>query len=45
MMISVSDREENIVEKGENVGYQQLPMFSKALYCRAMETRDFMGKV
>ena len=45
MMISVSDRVENIVGKGENAGYQHFLlfpiMFSKDFFLR---TREMSGK-
>ena len=47
MMISVSDREENIVGKGENAGYQNF-FFShnvfKSLLLKDCENRDCLGK-
>ena len=39
-------REENIVGKGENAGYQHFllfPMFSIAFFCTARKTRDSLG--
>ena len=43
MMISVSDRVENIVGKGENAGYQQyllfVQCFQKASFSRSLEVR------
>ena len=48
MTTLVSDREENIVGKGETAGYQQFllfpTMFSKAFSCKAVKTRDCLGK-
>ena len=48
MMISVSDREENIVGQGENPGNQNISpfptMFLKAFFCRALKTKDSLGK-
>ena len=50
MMIPAFDREENIVGKGENAGYQHFILFpfptllSKALSCRLVKTRDSLGK-
>ena len=48
-MISVSDREEKIVGKGENAGYKHfllLPQFFQkpSNTCRAVKTMDFFGK-
>ena len=48
-MISLSDAVENIVEKGENAGYQHFllfhAMFSKAFYFRVIKSRDCMVRV
>ena len=45
MMISVHDRIENIVEKGENAGLPAFSlfstMFSKGLFLRVFKSRDF----
>ena len=46
-MIIVSNKEENIVGKGENVGDQHFffpTMFSKAFFCTAKKTKDCLGK-
>ena len=49
MMKILLDREENIVETGENAGYQHFLlfpiMFSKYLYCRHVKTMACLGKV
>ena len=46
-IISVSDRQENIVRKRENAGLPAFSpfstMFSNAFLCRAMKTRDYLG--
>ena len=48
-MISISDREENIVGKGENAGYQHFLLFpqcfSKAFFCRGVKNRDCVLKI
>ena len=48
MMISVSDREENIIGKAENAGlpaFSPFPtLFSKAFFSRAVKTMDCLGK-
>ena len=46
MTISVSDREENIVGKAENAGYQHFLLFPQCfqkLFCGAMKTRNCLG--
>ena len=41
----VSERIENISEKGENAGYQHFPqMFSKAFFLRVIKSRGLCGK-
>ena len=48
MMISVSEREENIVGKGENAGYKHFLLFPQCFqrpsFFRDMKTRDCLGK-
>ena len=47
-MISVLDREENIVGKGENAvpAFPPFPaMFSKAFLCSSVKTKECLGKV
>ena len=47
MTIYVFDREENIVGKGENPGYQYFllfPMFSNGIFLRVVKSRDCVGK-
>ena len=47
MMISVFDREENSVGKGENTCYQNFllfPVFSKAIFFRVVESSDCVVK-
>ena len=48
MMISVFDRVENIVEKGENAGYQHFLLFpqcfQKASYTRSLKKSKLCGK-
>ena len=41
--ISVSDREENIVGKGENAGYQHFLLFPHC-FQKAVKTRDCLEK-
>ena len=49
MMISVCDKFENVVGKGENAGYQHLLLFpqwfSKASLSRVVKTRDCLVRV
>ena len=49
MMISLFDKVENTVGKGENAGYQQFSpfptvFFSKALFFRVIKSRDCVIK-
>ena len=48
MMISLFDKVENTVGKGENAGYQQFSpfptVFSKALFFRVIKSRDCVIK-
>ena len=48
MLISLFDRVENIVEKGENAGYQHFlffqQMFSRATFFRVVQSRDCVVK-
>ena len=45
MMVSLFDRVENTVRKGENAGYQHFllfPVFSKASFFRVVKSRDWV---
>ena len=47
MMISLFDREENTVRKGQNAGYQHFllfAVFSSAFFLRAFKSRDCVVK-
>ena len=48
MMISLSDRVENIARKGENAGYQHFLLFpqcfQKTFFFRVVKSRDFVIK-
>ena len=48
MRISLFDRVENAVGKGENTGYQHFllfPVFSKAVFFRVVNSRDCVVKI
>ena len=48
MVVSVFDREENIVGKGENAGHQNFllfpTMFPKGFFLRVVNSRDYVVK-